>query len=283
MKLLRDLIALNSALIILVSAGCVSNRAITPANTDKLQIQSPEGIGWKDTDVNLLPLFEDPKLAENFIERLANPMADDGQKDFAFRLALFYHEKYKDNRGIALVLSYAAFLKADTLSEDGEIIKTAEAGKKAAEAAGALKDEPLPSYYYALNLGLYVRARGLFAVNRLPDIVKALKAAGKKPEIDMGGPLRVLGMLYLQAPAWPQGIGDIDASVEILAEAAKQYPYQPQNRLYYAQALLENGQKEQAVEELIVAKRMAVPQLWGAFYANRWQKEIEALEKKISE
>jgi hypothetical protein len=51
----------------------------------------------------------------------------------------------------------------------------------------------------------HVQVKGLTAIGRLSELVSLLKTASAKPEIDQGGPLRVLGLLYVRAPAWPVG------------------------------------------------------------------------------
>jgi len=84
-----------------------------------------------------------------------------------------------------------------------------------------------------------------------------MRVACAKPELECGGPQRVLGMLYLRAPAWPQGIGDPETALELLAEAARKYPQHPLNRQFYAEALLTLQQPEQAAVELREARRLA--------------------------
>ena len=95
----------------------------------------------------------------------------------------------------------------------------------AARRAGVNKESPEACYYFAVNQGIILYTKGLFGLNKLPEIFEALKIAQKNEAIDLGGPLRVLGMMYLKAPAWPSGIGDLDKSLELLEKASKKYPY----------------------------------------------------------
>jgi hypothetical protein len=95
-------------------------------------------------------------------------------------------------------------------------------------------------YYLGTNLGLAVYEHTALAVKNLKRIASALrKSCQLTPDLDQGGPLRVLGMLYLLAPPWPQGIGDGDKALELLEAVAKRHPTHPRNHIFYARALWE--------------------------------------------
>nr|WP_305907531.1 hypothetical protein [Methylomarinum sp. Ch1-1]MDP4520293.1 hypothetical protein [Methylomarinum sp. Ch1-1] len=99
-------------------------------------------------------------------------------------------------------------------------------------------DDGALHYYLAANLGLVVREHIALAMNNLERLEREMQQALiLNPDIDHGGPLRLLGALYLKAPAWPTGIGDIDKSLTLLARAVEQHPEHPLNHLFYAQAL----------------------------------------------
>ena len=100
--------------------------------------------------------------------------------------------------------------------------------------------------------------------------------ARSRPELEQGGPLRVHGMLYLRAPPWPASIGDLEAALELLEAAVQQFPEHPQNHLFLAQVLHEDGDAEAAAAALERAEQAIADGDWGAA-GPRWQTEIEAL------
>ncbi len=82
-----------------------------------------------------------------------------------------------------------------------------------------------------------LKTDGLLNLGRIEALLT--RAAALDPGVDQGGPVRVLGMLYIQAPAWPQGIGDPDRGLGLLRYAAHHFPAHPMNHLFLAQALWE--------------------------------------------
>jgi hypothetical protein len=110
--------------------------------------------------------------------------------------------------------------------------------------------------------------------------VALLKTAGARPDLDQGGPLRVLGLLYLRAPAWPVGPGDLDAGLELLKQAAGKYPEHPLNRLFYAQALIEADDPAGARRELDQARALSMAERYGE-WAARWRSEADELAAKL--
>lgn len=275
--------ALSSALLLILTlSGCLTGQSKTNNSSVPGDQRDPYVPDWTKSDITQLPISSQPETLASFAWDLAVINAPFEQKNYAYRLAKIAYEKEKGNKRIALTLSRTAYLAADMAPNDSEMKKFAEDGVAAAQDAGVKDKDPEANYYFALNLGLIVRAKGLFAINKLPDIAKALEIAISKPELDRGGPLRVAGMLYLKAPSWPQGIGDLEKAIEHLEKAVEGYPSHPLNYLFYAQAVLEDGDKDKAKDVLEKAKKLAVPELWGSEYARRWGKEIDDLMKKVS-
>ena len=106
---------------------------------------------------------------------------------------------------------------------------------------------PECDYRLAIALGQQAREKmstGHDAINRMVDLLHhATKVA---PALDEGGPHRVLALVLLRAPGWPAGPGD---SEEGLAEAQKAVQVAPQsaaNQLVLAEALVANGQEDEA-------------------------------------
>ncbi len=142
------------------------------------------------------------------------------------------------------------------------------------------REEGRTSYYLAVNLGIAVRDHTALAIKNLGTISRELKNAVKLyPDEEHGGPLRVLGLLYLMAPPWPKGIGDGDRALEILEWAVEQYPEHPLNHLFYAQALLEMEEDDagkKVKQHLELGNRLLEDGKWGDA-SDRWRKLFEDL------
>ena len=139
-------------------------------------------------------------------------------------------------------------------------------------------------YYYAVNLGMVIRQHITLAATRLSSLVKALESASKlAPQVDWGGPWRVLGALYLMAPAWPQGMGDTEKALELLKKAVDQYPEHPQNHFYYAKALWETDQdagRGEAQKQLHQTELMLAQKDFSEV-ADLWRKELKQFADEI--
>lgn len=141
-------------------------------------------------------------------------------------------------------------------------------------------------YYLATNLGLAVREHVTLAMDNLGRLESELKrAVALNPGLDDGGPLRVLGTLYLKAPAWPNGIGDQDKALELLQRAVKEHPNHPLNHLFYAQALWEvdsDANADQAKAELALGLITLEEGKWG-YRKQPWQKEFDEFKQDMDE
>lgn len=146
-------------------------------------------------------------------------------------------------------------------------------------------EEGRVNYYMAVNLGIAVHDHTALAIKNINKIVKSLKKAVQLvPDEELGGPLRVLGMLYLVAPPWPRGVGDGDKALVLLKQAASYYPDHPLNHIFYAQALweVEEEDAEQDVKrEIALGMKLLADKRWkGA--KERWTKLLENLAKEAN-
>ena len=223
-------------------------------------------------------LGKDPTGLTWAAERLCSPITSADQKLLGFALAQKAYALSPHNNTAALALARCAAMRVDWETDHTQIEAIAELGIEAARSAGAPDRDPRASYWMAINLGQTLLQRGFSALPLLPVEVSALKTAQAAGEIELGGPLRALGMLYLKAPSWPAGPGDLDAALEILKQAVETYPSHPLNHLFYAQALRESGDAAQASRELKRASELARAELWGD-YAARWQADVQAAAK----
>jgi len=141
-------------------------------------------------------------------------------------------------------------------------------------------------YYLAANLGLAVREHITLAMESLSRLESEMnQAVSLSPDIDDGGPMRILGALYLKAPAWPSGIGDRDKAMELLEKAVKEHPRHPLNHLFYAQALWEGGDEaalSQVKAEFALGEKLLAEGLWG-YNKEPWQKEFDEFQQELGE
>ena len=200
-----------------------------------------------------------------------------GDKKLSFRLSQYARIKYPNDERYILSILKSGFFIADV----------SNAKLSVSYAEHAIKDikisdcnSPMVSYFYALNLGLILKEKGLLELSKLPVIHKSLLCAVKKPELDNAGPLRVLGFLYLKAPSWPQGIGDLDKALKYLKQAVETGSDFPENYIFYAEALIENENKDKALEMLKKAESLLDDEKWGSYYSLRWKKHIIRLQNK---
>lgn len=140
-------------------------------------------------------------------------------------------------------------------------------------------------YYLAVNLGLSVRDDPLRAAESLSRLEQELQVALRlSPDLDSGGPTRILGALYLKAPPWPAGIGDADRALELLKQLTERHPEHPLNHLFHAQALW-TVEEEPASASVRNALKLGLQHLasgdWG-YNADPWRREFAAFEAELN-
>ena len=206
-------------------------------------------------------------------ERLCQPLLSREQNKLGHALAERALGMGSNNPNAALAVARCAALLLDFL-EGKDRERMAETGVIAARSIGVPEKNPITSYWFAICLGQILRERGMSGLSLLSEEIKALKTAQEEPSIDLGGPSRVLGMLYLKAPGWPAGPGDHDAALELLSEVASQYPSHPLNHIFYGEALLATGDKKTAAQHFAKGKDLAREELWGDI-AHSWQQQAQ--------
>ncbi len=141
-------------------------------------------------------------------------------------------------------------------------------------------------YYLAANLGFVMRDQITLAMENLPRLRHEMEqAVALSPNVDDGGPLRLLGMLYLKAPAWPAGFGDGDKALDLLRRAVREHPGHPLNHLFLAQALHEvegDSVLEQARSEWLTGLQKLQQGNWG-YSRDAWMQEFEEVQREFHE
>jgi tetratricopeptide (TPR) repeat protein len=182
--------------------------------------------------------------------------------------------------------SHICFLLADRTDTD-QVRRERFASEGVRWAENALaengKEDGDVYYYLAVNLGIAVKEHMALAVKNLDRLVSCLdKAIELSPDVNYGGPYRVLGMLYLKAPPWPRGIGDGDRALELLHEAVHRHPEHPKNQIFYAQALWElegEDEKKEIQKHLEEGLRLMNQEQWkGA--KDRWIDDLSYVAKE---
>jgi len=268
---------LTRCLIVVCLCGCSFSAQTRQTQTNGVDTGNrPQ---WEKLDIKTIPYSDNAESVAYYADIHCRNDAGYEQRFFAFRLAFRAYSLKKENRKISMLLSKSAFLAAEMETDSAKIVELVKHGMESVE--NIYKKDPEAAYLYGINLGLHIQAKGLFAVSKLPAMIDALEIACKKPSIEMGGPLRALGILYLKAPSWPSGPGDTDLALELLEESVKKYPGHPQNHIFFAEALFDDGNRQKALTELVLAEKLSLPELWGTEYASRWKREIFDLKKKL--
>ncbi len=158
-------------------------------------------------------------------------------------------------------------------------------GVKLAERAMASggREDAAVHYYLAANLGLAINDHPVQAAENLHRLEEELNLAVKLSKaVDEGGPLRLLGMLYLKAPPWPTGIGDGDKALALLKESVDSYGNHPLNHLFYAEALFEVDEKTSEAQAEIKKGQLLLSN--GSWGNNRviWEKEFADVINEVA-
>jgi tetratricopeptide (TPR) repeat protein len=137
-------------------------------------------------------------------------------------------------------------------------------------------------YSLALNIGLELEHASIANASLiLQSFMATLKRVIKLDStIDEGGALRILGALYLKAPPWPTGPGDLDKSLELLGRAVSEHPEHPLNHLFMAEAQLEDEEPEEALASVELANSLLDPDKYF-WRADRWRKRLSKVERRV--
>lgn len=161
-----------------------------------------------------------------------------------------------------------------------ERVELAQRGINHAMAAVAVAGgRPDGHYYLAISYGLLGKAKGLGGKKVVDPIIESCKRViALDPGYAGAGAHRVLGALYLKAPAWPTSVGDLDLSRQELEEACRIAPDEPENHLFLAHTLAEMGQEDDARAELDRFHALGAAEKAPRF----WSEEEAEIRKKLA-
>lgn len=117
-------------------------------------------------------------------------------------------------------------------------------------------------YYEVMNLTAIGILKGpLYAINvvkviksELENMLKLYPAANYK----QGVWLRLLGRVYIFAPPFPVGFGDIDKGITIELKATEKFPNEPMNFIYLAIGYAIKGELDKSIFSLQLAEKLLI-------------------------
>lgn len=141
---------------------------------------------------------------------------------------------------------------ADGLADRDDRKRFAKEAKKYAKLAIKVNpDRPEGHYYAAASAGLVAESQ-LAPSRSFQEAIEqpALMLVEIAPHYEAGGGLRILGALYVKAPTWPVGVGDLEEGTALLERAVADYPGHPLNHLFLAEAYAKVNRREDAIARL---------------------------------
>lgn len=215
------------------------------------------------------------RLADQILTpRPRDPVAIDRAVAALQKSLLYYPELFE----VYWRLARAHFLLADCLEDRRAVMSQAAEGLDYAQQAARLRPPRVEGHYYeALNLAKMAEA------SQKRALIKPLVDAGHRARdiderYDQGGPLVLLGKVYLTAPAWPVSVGNTEKAVELLERAVTISP-RSLTRIFLGQAYFHDEQYDKAEAEL----RRALRHARGGELEARWRKEAEEYLRRIKD
>jgi tetratricopeptide (TPR) repeat protein len=245
---------------VLLLAGCPvpqiqSGATVTP---DKLPAKVPELVKYAD-------------------DILTKAKANDGGGSSNMENALVALDKALKLEPRNYEVAWRAARACEWLAGDWYDDKTrrahfAQRGADYAKTAIAIDPKRVEGHYYSgTNLGLSATTKTIGAKFMVPSVRDAAKKALQiDPSYEHGGPPRLLGSLYAQAPPWPASIGDPDKGVELLEQALKIDGAYPLNNLLLADALV-RAEKFDEAKKQYQAVLDAQPRSDDAHSLKKWK------------
>ena len=163
---------------------------------------------------------------------------------------------------------------ADNATNETVRADFARQGIAASKAAVARAAKSAAAHYYlAMNYGELAQAEApsLAAYKLVHEVEQEFKTAAElDATFDYAGPVRNLGALYFQAPAWPLSVGSKKRAREKFLRAAALAPDYPENQLNLAEAFTRWRERAEA-EKSFHALEKVWPGVATNFPGLGWQ------------
>lgn len=160
--------------------------------------------------------------------------------------------------------------------EEKEKLALFQDGIERAKAAVALRPDGAEGHFWlGVLYGVYGETKGIFkSLSLVPEIRREMDACLRLDRSVEGyGPDRLLGRLYFKLPGFKGG--DNRKSIAHLKAAVEGEPRHPLSRLYLAETLKAEGEREEARAQLRALLQMQPDPRWAAEYpAIRAQAEV---------
>lgn len=176
---------------------------------------------------------------------------------------------------------------ADHAEDPEERLSQAVEAINLAQWCGRVAPEEVEcDYLLALGLGLQGRERRSTAIDALPKVVSLLQSAIElAPRMDNAGPHRVLALVYMRAPGWPTGPGDIDLGYEQARLAVQLDAGHPPNQMALGEAHRELDESDKSHAAYAEAERLAIERVeQNVPDAQEWldqaRRALERLEQR---
>jgi tetratricopeptide (TPR) repeat protein len=249
-----------------VAVGCKSLRSVRVEPSQPLALTAEEA--GKLRDEGLAHYAEQPRTlvrvtnAARLLEQAARSLRDDHDAQWQAAQAL-------------------AFLAENETRVEFRR-EAAERGVVLARHARDLRPDRVEGHYwYAISVGLLADADRTYGLDAVGEMEVALKRAIEIDErYDFAGPVRTLGILHLRTPAPPASIGSPRKGLRLLQRAVELFPDYPENFLYLAEALRDNGKPDEAKGALDKVLN-APPWPDRQFESSKWRSEAEKLRKSL--
>lgn len=155
-------------------------------------------------------------------------------------------------------------------------------GVAACRRSVALDSNSAPAFYYlGMNLGKVADLkRNLSALGMVKEVERSFQRARALDEkFSFAGPLRNLGLLYLEAPGWPLSVGDKKLARKYLQRAVTVAGDCPENRLNLAEAGVEWKDRQLVTNELAALEKIW-PQAKTNLIGPDWERDWLDWEKR---
>ena len=253
-------------LCLLAGSACASTQAIPPQAVDAVPSDLPSDaqqlIAIIDSAAAEGPGSAEHQRALQAAESLHKNSPDSTQSHWRIARAIFY------------------FVLGNPTRVNGSLSE-----KCLSHGAQAAKLQPSANthLYHALCMGV----RAQFAPTEGLGLVKSMLTAAEKvhtlkPKFEHAAGARLLGGIYLKAPAWPTSVGDGEMAIEYLEKATELAPNWPENKILLAEAYYAEDRADEALQQLQDVERL-LKAMKNVSWRKYFAKQVKTLTAEITD